>query len=180
MSDISLTTVRHLAEMATQQAVYNVEAIGIGATSRAWRAVCATDKVIVRIIRPENNRPVTYQSEFTILNALRSIGLQVPKPLLCYSDVPASQTTSLPSAWAVTRELLGNALRTAPITADVAKAIARALITIHGLPSTGYGRLIEHTEKICGWQKKQRQGILSRWCWAGLWPFDDKNLYYHP
>jgi len=144
-----------------------------GATSRAWRVKHGNVNIIIRMVRPGTGRPVTYLSEFEIYRQLKSKRSPIPEPIATYKDV---QIDGVITPWAVTKSIQGRALKSDRLTPKVAHDLGRALATIHSLPIKKYGRLEERKNGIYGQQYTPRQGILARWCWGHLWPFDETLL----
>ena len=143
-------------------------------------AVSERDKaVIIRIIPAGTNRPITYQSEFTILRLLRQRGCSVPRPLLNYAESP-DHLTDISEPWAVTEAINGQALGKKVMPPQIASEMGRQIAILHSLPTRGYGRLAEQKDQLQGLQSDHLTGICARWCWADIWPFDGSNLGHHP
>jgi aminoglycoside phosphotransferase (APT) family kinase protein len=149
-----------------------------GATSCAWRVDSAEGVFIVRFMPEGVQRPVTYQSEFMILRLLLERGCPVPRPVV--NSIEANPSApGLPGAWAVTRLVTGAALKQDPIVRNVALVLGRMLAVVHALPVQGYGRLVETPYSLAGQQTEALAGVLARWCFAPLWPFDGSDLRLH-
>lgn len=170
--------VKLIAKAAGLQAQH-ITPLGRGATSAAWRLATLHDAFIVRFMPAGTQRPVTYQSEFTILRMLRQAGCPVPEPIMSSVEL-AVPLSELPEPWAVTRTLPGEAIHTHPLTLDVAQDLGLVLARLHEFPVQGYGRLVERPHVLIGQQQNPVAGVCARWCWADLWPFDESALQHHP
>jgi aminoglycoside phosphotransferase (APT) family kinase protein len=169
----------HLIVRHAGIAAQHVTPLGQGATSAAWQVTSGPEAFILRFMPVGTNRPVTYQSEFTILRMLRKQGCPVPEPILSSVEMHAP-LAGVPEPWAITRTVPGEAIRKNPLPSGVAQGLGRFLATVHDLPVTGFGRLVERADSLVGQQQEQRAGICARWCWADLWPFDGSDLRQHP
>lgn len=149
-----------------------------GATSVAWRVSDDFQTVIVRTMRKGTNRPVTYQSEFTILRYLQAAKALVPQPILNSFERGYQPVEGTP--WSVTAPVPGYPLGNDELPLSVAEQLGCFLATLHQLPVTGVGRLEEGITTLVGQEQRQINGILGRWCWATLWPFDGSQLQTHP
>lgn len=170
--------VKRIAEHVGVQASI-ITPLGRGATSSAWKVTHARDAFIVRFMPVSTQRPVTYQSEFTILRVLMDRGCPVPKPVM--TSVEANRPISgVPEAWAVTQVVPGEPVKNGLISSGVMYDLGRLLSVLHALPVTGFGRLVEQPDALVGQQESHLDGVRARWCWADLWPFDGGNLRQHP
>ncbi|MBV7332125.1 aminoglycoside phosphotransferase family protein [Chloroflexi bacterium TSY] len=176
----STETIKQIADLVTNTSNCCVKFIGQGATSAAWRVDAKTEALIIRMILRGTNRPVTYRSEFTILQLLHSQGAYVPEPLLNSLDDRSQPIVDITEPWAITRVLPGQALQKEAMSHSVANSLGTFLAHLHGIPVQGYGRLQEDESRICGQQTDALSGILARWCWGQLWPFDQSSLHDHP
>lgn len=149
-----------------------------GATSAAYRMDEGKNSVIVRIMPVNADRPVTYQSEFTILRRLQASGAPVPKPILTSVEVKTALPISEP--WAVTGIVPGRAIQKMPLSASVASELGSFLRVLHALPVAHFGRLCEESDRLYGQQTDPIAGLCARWCWAPLWPLDGQALSTHP
>jgi 5-methylthioribose kinase len=57
--------------------------------------------------------------------------------------------------------------------------LGKFLHTLHEIEVTGFGRLVEKPRVIAGRKDTHISGLMDRWCWAGLWPYDDAPLANH-
>lgn len=178
LSPPELTKVRRIAELTTGMSPSQITFVARGATSAAWHVTNGTDAVIVRIIPTGTNRPVTYQSEFTILRLLKNKGCLVPIPIMNNAEC-SDQLNDIKEDWAVTEVINGQAVKNGRLP-PIAKDLGRQIAILHTLPFKGYGRLKEQREQIQGLQNDQQSGICARWCWANIWPFDASSLAEHP
>ncbi|HEX2621136.1 MAG TPA: aminoglycoside phosphotransferase family protein [Phototrophicaceae bacterium] len=159
-----------------------IEMIGAGATSAAWRVTGKDQTFIVRTMLPTTNRPVTYRSEFRLLRELHTRSLPVPEAISNSFEHPASNESGLP-AWAITRPVVGSPILNEPMPPRVALQLGQVLAMLHRLPCEGYGRLDEANDAgavIRGLQTTPLEGIRARWCWATIYPFDGSQLSDHP
>lgn len=149
-----------------------------GATSAAYRLEEGAKSLIVRIMPVNADRPVTYQSEFTILRSLQASGASVPKPIL--TSVEAKTPLPINEPWAVTSLVPGRAIQKMPLSAAVATEVGSFLQVLHSLPVAHFGRLCEAPDRLRGQQTDPIAGLCARWCWAPLWPLDGQALSTHP
>lgn len=149
-----------------------------GATSAAYHMDEDKNSLIVRIMPTNANRPVTYQSEFTILRRLQASGAPVPKPIL--TSVEAKTALPIREPWAVTSIVPGRAIQKMPLSASMASELGSFLQVLHALPVAYFGRLCEEPNRLYGQQTDPIAGLCARWCWAPLWPLDGRDLYTHP
>lgn len=154
--------------------------LGRGATSSAWRVSSGRDDFIIRYIPIGTKRPNTYQSEFTILRLLRQHGCPVPEPISNSIEWRKSGIESVPEPWAITRSVSGAAIGESVMSTAVAFSLGEVLATMDSLPTSKFGRLREQPSKLEGSEGTPTAGILSRWCWAALWPFNNQTLEEHP
>ncbi|MEM8861187.1 MAG: phosphotransferase [Chloroflexota bacterium] len=168
-----------ITELCTGMSASRIIPLGQGATSAAWYVENERRAVIVRMVPLNTNRPVTYQSEFTILRQLKAKGCLVPKPLLNNAECP-NQLTDIPEPWAVTEVINGQAIKKGQLSNQTARELGSLLATVHALPVRNYGRLTEQQTGLKGLQSDHLSGIRARWCWAPIWPFDDCRLETHP
>jgi aminoglycoside phosphotransferase (APT) family kinase protein len=153
--------------------------LGQGATSAAWRLTTRDDTLIIRLIAAGTNRPATFQSEFTILRMLRAAGCPAPEPIMHSGEMDLAHSTVL-EPWAITRLIPGAPLQNTPIWPQLAHDVGRVLSIVHTLPVHNFGRLVEQPAGLLGQQTDPLAGVLSRWCWAVLWPFDGSPFTQHP
>lgn len=172
-------TVERIAGYAAGSTHLRLTHIGRGATSSAWFASTPPANLVVRILPHSVNRPTTYLSEFLILQALQAQGCLVPDPVLNYRSSVA-QLADIPEPWSVTTKLDGEPITAARWNNAVAREVGQTLAVLHQLPVDRYGRLDEQASEIYGLQKTEQDGIVARWCWAPLWPFDRSDLKEHP
>lgn len=159
--------------------VQKITPLGQGATSAAWHVTTLKDAFIIRLMPAGTKRPVTYQSEFTILRMLRREGCPVPEPVMS-SVEQAIPLNDISEPWAITRVVPGVAMRDNPLAPELAHELGRFLAIVHSLPVTGFGRLIEKPAGLTGQQPDPLTGVRARWCWADLWPFDGSKFEQHP
>ena len=156
-----------------------VKSLGAGATSRAWLISCRSDQFVLRTVHSTTNRPITYRSEFLILQNLYKQGLPVPEPL--YNSFEQTfQLDEHTSAWAITRLVAGKPILNNKLTPKVARQLGTFLKVFHQLPCSKFGRLNEKSDHLIGKQTSPIEGIRARWCWAQLWLFDNSALSEHP
>ncbi len=174
-----LQKVHCIIEFSIGMSPATIKELGRGATSAAYQGTAGDKTIIVRMIPLGTNRPVTYQSEFTILRLLRDEGCPVPKPILNSAEHP-DQLKDIVEPWAVTEVIKGQAIKKSCITPEVARELGRFTSTLHDLPTKGYGRLAEQKMRLQGLQNDHQAGVCARWCWADIWPFDNSNVEQHP
>lgn len=172
-----LLKVKAIAELVGARSA-QITPLTRGATSAAYRVDDDKRSLIVRLIPTGTNRPVTYQSEFTILRMLQAKGAPVPQPILTSTEAGALLFSSEP--WAVTSIVPGMAIGKTPVSPTTACELGLFLKVLHALPVSGFGRLCEEAARLCGQQADPVTGLCARWCWAPLWPFDGSVLWTHP
>ena len=179
MMDNAAQKVQQIAQTALGTSIDQQILLGRGATSEAWQVGIGNDDFVVRFIPIGTKRPVTYQSEFTILRLLRAQGYNVPKPVLnsaeCQQILP-----NVPEPWAVTGLIDGSAILKEQLPQQAAKELGAMLAAIHTLPVKHFGRLAEQPGELCGLQSDPLMGTKARWCHAALWPLDGSMLEAHP
>jgi aminoglycoside phosphotransferase (APT) family kinase protein len=179
MNHIHLDTIQRFVEKLLDHTACEAKLLGIGATSTAWSLSCGSDQYIVRVVYASTNRPITYRSEFVILQRLYKLGLPVPEPLHHSFEQPYFLGEGI-SAWAITRLIPGKPILKNRLTATAAVQLGAFLKALHQLPCSNFGRLNENSERLEGQQTTAIEGIRGRWCWAQLWPFDNTLLSKHP
>lgn len=179
MSYIKPQTIQTFIENLLNHPVCEVKKLGSGATSTAWSVSCGSDQLIFRASQYITNRPITYRSEFMILQRLYEQGLPVPEPLYSSFDQTSDFDESI-SAWTITRSVVGNPTLKNKLTSKVARQLGEFLWIVHQLPCSNFGRLDEQSSSLKGQQILHIDGIRARWCWAQLWPFDNSMLSDHP
>lgn len=179
MNHIPLESVQRFVAVLFDWPHCEVKPLGRGATSTAWAVSCGSDQYVLRAVHQTTNRPITYRSEFLILQTLREQGCPVPDPLYTSFDQSLLFDKQV-SAWAISRRVPGDAIFKRPLTPAVAAQLGAVLSTLHGLPHTNFGRMDENSTTLKGQQATQIEGIRARWCWAQMWPFDNTSLSAHP
>lgn len=169
--DLSIQAVRVIFQTVTGSDAEFIEPLNQGMTSRAWRVSHNEVDYVVRMALPNSGRSISYRSECEIYKQLKP--LPVPEPLATYKDQVIDKI-SIP--WAITRMVKGKAIKSGALAVQCAHDLGRALTTIHALPVRAYGRLEEGGDGICGRQKTALLGIIERWCFSVLWPFDGSSL----
>ncbi|MEM9776980.1 MAG: aminoglycoside phosphotransferase family protein [Chloroflexota bacterium] len=179
MSEILWTgKIAEITKFATGESPSKIIPLGQGATSAAWRVDTGPNAVVVRIIPAGTPRPITYQSEFTVLRLLEAKDCPVPSPILNSAARP-NQLTHIQEPWAVTKAIEGQAIKKSQLSKTTAKNLGELLAALHSLPVTQFGRLAEQTGGVVGLQNDAISGVCARWCWAPIWPFDDCHLEQH-
>jgi aminoglycoside phosphotransferase (APT) family kinase protein len=179
VSKYQLHAIQILAEKLLEQPIRDVKKLGSGATSTAWSISCGSEQFIFRATHSTTNRPITYRSEFMILQALQNKGLPVPEALYNSYEQSFDFDESI-SAWAITRTIAGQAILQKKLSPQVATQLGKFLATLHDLPCSNFGRLDEESKTLKGQQISQVEGICARWCWAQLYPFDNSSLSDNP
>ena len=162
-----------IANSATGEVCSSVEFLYDGASSRAWKVTSAQRCFVVRMMLPSVDRPTTYQSELALFRLLERMDVPVPTTIACYKDMTIP---GVDNPWAITELVEGNAIGSGPLTSEVASQLGEALAKVHSLPVSGFGRLAEQQTGINGQQNSPGDGILARYCYGAIWPFDDSSL----
>jgi len=150
-----------------------VEFLYDGASSRAWKVTSPKKCFIVRIMLPGVNRPTTYQSELELFKYLERMDVPVPTAIASYKE---RSIEGVDAPWAVTELVEGDAIGSGSITSEIAAELGEALAKVHLLPVTNFGRLEERRTEFRGKQLSPVEGILARYCYGALWPFDSSAL----
>lgn len=179
MSQLPPQAIQRLIKTVLGYSACEVTLIGSGATSTAWLVTCGTEKVVLRAVYHTTNRPVTYRSEFRILRQLYEQGLPVPKPLYTSFDQHIKLDDRV-LAWAITQVVAGEAISKDKRPSKIACQLGEFLRILHELPCSNFGRLDEDSDALIGLQTSHVDGIRARWCWAQLFPFDNRSLAEHP
>lgn len=178
-STIQNHQITELVSNVLNKPVNNVELIGTGASSTAWRVHSDSVNLIFRNMRPNSNRPTTYRSEFRLLHHLDDKNLPVPHPIAISFEYHELLDENF-GAWALTQAINGAAILQNQLPSQTANQTGKFLAQLHQIPCADYGRLIEDNRCFVGQQSTPTDGIRSRWCWAQLFPFDEIPLAQHP
>ncbi|MEM7113699.1 MAG: aminoglycoside phosphotransferase family protein [Chloroflexota bacterium] len=168
-----------MTKISTGRTPSRIAPLGCGATSAAWHVQIGRNAVIIRMIPLGTPRPVTYQSEFTVLRLLREKGCPVPNPVMNSLEC-RDKLTNIPEPWSVTEVVKGQAVKGNRLSKVTAREVGEVLASLHSLPVIQYGRLAEQPKGVVGLQGDHVSGIRARWCWANIWPFDNSHLAEHP
>lgn len=179
MSHVPLESVQRFVEVLFDCPHCEIKPLGMGATSTAWAFSCGSNQYVLRAVYHTTNRPITYRSEFLILQTLREQRCPVPEPLYTSFDQDISLDERV-SAWAISRTVAGTAILKSQLTPAVAAQLGAFLSVLHGLPHADFGRPDENSTTLKGQQTTHVEGIRARWCWAQMWPFDNTLLSDHP
>lgn len=106
-------------------------------------------------------------------------GYPVPEPIVNSGNYQGS-IEGVSVEWTVTREIGGEAIKKQRLPNPVARELGQMLCVLHSIPVSGFGRLAERKDVLCGLQSDEPSGLLARWCWAKLWPLDSSALIHHP
>lgn len=178
MSDITLTLISNFFSKIIGSQATRVKLIGSGATSTAWQVDTSSGQYVLRVIYLTTNRPITYRSEFNILQSLYEQGLPVPEPITNSFQHDLSLHSTV-SAWTITRQVRGKAILKNKMPTTVARELGLFLSQLHAMPCEKFGRLDEQNSDLVGQSTSPVDGICKRWCWADIYPFDETSLTQH-
>lgn len=149
--------------------------LGSGLASEAWLIRAGDRALALRIATDPSDPPDTYRLEHALLGRLAALGAHVPVPISGNWQV---------QAWRLAPFSLTSFLPGVPLQATAhdwaARPLAAFLRLLHGIPVTGFGRLVEIEGQLTGGSNEMEDGLDAAFYGYPLWPFGAARIEAHP
>jgi aminoglycoside phosphotransferase (APT) family kinase protein len=153
--------------------------LGLGLSSRAWRADLAGRQLALRIALDRPGDAPSFRAEHLVMTRLAALGAATP---VLVQGSWERAGWSLP-AFSLTTLVAGDLL-TAELDPGRIEQIALFLRTLHAIPVVGFGPVVPDGDgagaPLRGVATERRAGLRAWMGGAPLWPFDESRLQAHP